>query len=286
MFLTGCGTIIAKKMSEVHQCLLETLYCLDDVCKRNNIDYYLEGGSLLGAVRYGDLIPWDDDVDIEMTRDDFNRIMSLPKSEFPEGIEIFDPKGKDERHVFLPQVVNKNHKVLLHKDETHPEDYYGDMTIDIFVLDETRNKITRKFQALMFIFLQLVDENHINYRDKVHLNKKYAPLYYTMKFFAKIASFFLNPDRVHKIHRFFASLSNGKNCRYYYPSDSMMVFQIFEREWYSEKVMVKLQGRDIPTMKGYKEWLTFEFGEDYLTPPPVDERVTQHCDIELDIPIQ
>ena len=80
-------------MSEVHQCLLETLYCFDDICRKHGIDYYLEGGSLLGAVRYGDLIPWDDDVDIEMTREDFERMINLPRSEFPEGMEIFELPG-------------------------------------------------------------------------------------------------------------------------------------------------------------------------------------------------
>lgn len=273
-------------MSDVHRCLLETMYCLDDICSRNNIEYFLEGGSLLGAVRYGDLIPWDDDIDVEMTRSEFERFISLPKSEFPEGFEVIEPEGKDERHIFLPQFINKNHKLLMHRIEGHKEEEYGDVSIDIFVLDETRNKVVRKFQALMFIFLQLVDENYVNYRDKVHLHRKYEPIYRIMKGMAKIASCLLKPDQVYKIHRFFASMYNGKNCRYLFPSDSMMVFQIFEKEWYSDRVKVKLRDRELYTMKGYKDYLIFEYGEDYLTPPPVDERVTKHCNIELDIPIQ
>ena len=278
--------IFAKKMSDVHNCLLETLYCLDDICRRNGIEYYMEGGSLLGAVRNGNLIPWDDDIDVEMTRDNFNKLMALPESEFPEGYSVIDPQGKDERHVFLPQFVNTNHKVLMNKIEGHEGEEYGDVTLDIFVLDETRNKITHKIQSIIFIYLQLVDENYVNYRDKVHLHRRYWPIYYTLKALAKVSSLFLNPDRVIRIHRFFAQMYNGKTCRYYFPSDSMMVFQIFEKEWYSEQAMVKLRDREIPTMKGYKDYLIFEFGEDYMTPPPVEERITKHCDIEYDIPIE
>ena len=273
-------------MSDVHRCLLDTLYCLDDICRKNDIEYFLEGGSLLGAVRYGDIIPWDDDIDVEMTRENFEKLMALPASEFPEGFEVLDPQGKDERHVFLPQFVNRNHKVLMHKIKDHEEEEFGDVTLDIFVLDETRNKVTHMAQSLLFIYMQLVDENYVNYRDKVHLHDKYQPVYKVLKGLAKVSSIFLKPDHIIKLHRFFSKMYNGKNCKYYFPSDSMMVFQIFDKDWYSERVTVKLKDKEIYTMKGYKNYLEFEYGKDYLTPPPVDERVTQHCDIELDIPIQ
>lgn len=274
-------------MSEVHECLLETLYCLDDICRRNSIDYYLIGGSLLGAVRYGDLIPWDDDVDVQMTRENFDKLLALPDSEFPEGFGVIDPKGKDERHVFLPQFANYNHKVPMRKVEGHEEEEYGDITLDIFVLDETRNKMTRKIQSLIFIYLQLIDENFFNYREKVHLHRSYLPIYYTLKGLAKISSLFLKPDRVIKLHRFFCKMYNGKNCKYCFPSDSMTYWLIFETKWYvGEPATVKLRDRDIYTMNGYIDYMIYEYGEDYMTPPPVEERVTQHCDIELDIPVE
>lgn len=279
--------MIVTKMSEMHTCLLETLFAFDEVCRKNGIEYFLEGGSLLGAVRYGDLIPWDDDVDIEMRREEFEKVLALPKEKFPEGISIYDPLGKDERFVFLPQVINSNHQVLMNKTDGHMDkDEYGTLSIDIFVLDETPNRIVHKFQSLSFVFLQMIDENHVNYYDKVHLNARYRPIYIFMKGIARIASIFLNPDRVIKLHRYFSKLFNGRNCSLYFPSDSMMVYQLFDKSWYSGTDTVTLQGREIPTMKGYKDYLMFCYGEDYLTPPPVDERVTQHCDIELDIPIQ
>lgn len=49
---------------EMKKILLDILYYLDDICKKNNINYSLIGGSLIGAVRHNNIIPWDDDIDV------------------------------------------------------------------------------------------------------------------------------------------------------------------------------------------------------------------------------
>ena len=54
---------------------LEILIELDRVCKEENLTYFLEGGTLLGALRHGGFIPWDDDIDVLMPREDYNRLI-------------------------------------------------------------------------------------------------------------------------------------------------------------------------------------------------------------------
>ena len=71
---------------------LELLGEIAAVCRRHHIRWFAMWGTLLGAVRHGGFIPWDDDLDIGMLRDDYNRFMSVAKQELPEGYYL-PPRG-------------------------------------------------------------------------------------------------------------------------------------------------------------------------------------------------
>lgn len=76
-----------------HQAILyEILYSLDDFCKKHSIRYFLVGGSLLGAIRHGGIIPWDDDIDVGMARPEYERFIHLFQKELPEGYELLSPE--------------------------------------------------------------------------------------------------------------------------------------------------------------------------------------------------
>ncbi|MBQ8732149.1 MAG: LicD family protein [Oscillospiraceae bacterium] len=76
-------------MLEMHAGLYTLLKEFDDICKRNEITYYLEGGSLLGAVRHKGFLPWDDDVDLCITRDNFKKLLSVIDRELPADRELY-----------------------------------------------------------------------------------------------------------------------------------------------------------------------------------------------------
>ena len=64
-------------LDSIHKLLISGLTYLDGVCRANNIKYSLHGGALLGTERNGKLIPWDDDLDISMEREEYNRLVSV-----------------------------------------------------------------------------------------------------------------------------------------------------------------------------------------------------------------
>lgn len=70
---------------------LEILRAIDDLCQRHSIPYFLDSGSVLGAVRHGGFIPWDDDIDIGMLREDYDRFIAAASEGLPEGYRLLRP---------------------------------------------------------------------------------------------------------------------------------------------------------------------------------------------------
>ena len=86
-----------KAFSEpsLRSCQLKQLSILkeiDRICKSHGINYWLDGGTLLGAVRHGGFIPWDDDIDIAMRQEDLDRFVSIEPSELREGLFLQTPQ--------------------------------------------------------------------------------------------------------------------------------------------------------------------------------------------------
>ena len=82
------------KQAHLRECQLKQLAILeviDHVCKANGIEYWLDGGTLLGAVRHGGFIPWDDDIDIAMRKDDLERFIEVAQKQLPEHLFLQTP---------------------------------------------------------------------------------------------------------------------------------------------------------------------------------------------------
>lgn len=108
---------------------------IDRICKKYDIAYFADWGSFLGAVRHGGFIPWDDDLDICMKRDDYQKFREVADSELPENFTIHDYKSKDDHWLFLARVVN-NKVMCFDEDYLRKNNNYPWLTgVDIFLKD-------------------------------------------------------------------------------------------------------------------------------------------------------
>lgn len=78
-------------LSALHESLYKMLVDFDSLCKAKNIEYWIDAGTLLGAVRHGGFIPWDDDIDICMSRENYERFLTLDSNDLPRNRYVIKP---------------------------------------------------------------------------------------------------------------------------------------------------------------------------------------------------
>ena len=91
------GFFVPSEMKRAWAAELEVLSEIDKICKKHNIKYFADWGTLLAAVRHEGFIPWDDDLDITMKREDYCRFMEIAQTELPEGFSAYNFRNHDLR---------------------------------------------------------------------------------------------------------------------------------------------------------------------------------------------
>lgn len=114
--------------------MLDILKAVDAICRAHNIPYWLSSGTLLGAVRHGGFIPWDDDLDIEMLREDYLRLLPLLRKELPEEFMLQD-RESDKDYPYLYAKVRDKHSCV-EEDYIFKSKHKG-CFIDIFPLERS-----------------------------------------------------------------------------------------------------------------------------------------------------
>lgn len=260
-------------LKEIQSLALKILIQVDEFCKDHEIDYFLAYGTLLGAVRHKGFIPWDDDIDIWMKRDNFNRLVT----EFPEwgkkhGLYINAAETVDKYNRVHAQICMENSN-LIPNDRHNPfrEGYF----IDIFPLDGTpNNSINRWVRLKRLQFLKNIATLSAYGADQKENASK------TEKGIGKVAKLFRNID-TRKLMLKYGRIAEKSNC------DSSEFLQLLPNgrkrggvyllPSESFKSVVPIQFETITSMapSGYDAILKSMYGN-YMEFPPGDARKPHH----------
>ena len=253
-------------LKEIRQYQLEIMDEIDAYCKKNNLRYFLVGGTLLGAIRHNGFIPWDDDIDIAMPRDDYEKLVQSFSSASGK-VSVINNK-KDKRYYWPHSKAVHNDTELV---ESHNKYKIG-VFIDIFPLDKvsgTReecikktNKVNKYKNILTLKHLKLSRDRSF-VKNAVVLCGKALNLMSDRCVISKI-------DKLSQADRYVGAAEYWCNFL-----GAWGVKELVESRCFDSVEEHIFEGRMYSIPSAYDAYLSAIYG-DYMTPPPVEKQVSHH----------
>ncbi len=164
---------INSNRSDLQNYIWDVMKFVLEYMEKEGVEYYMLGGTLLGAVRHKGFIPWDDDIDIGMPREVYERFLINIKKELPDYMAIRTYKNSRNHHYYFSRIVDKRYKVKRTGSEV---DRLEEVWVDIFPLDGMPNQfIIRQFHKMHLIAARVM--YHVATFDKVNLKRPNRPIY-------------------------------------------------------------------------------------------------------------
>lgn len=256
---------------------MDMLVYFRNFCEKNNLTFYLIGGSLIGAIRNGGFVSWDDDIDVMLPRPDYERLTKLWKEqESNERFELLRTDDKIFTGNIFTTLTDKNY-TLVKANQTERDIPHG-LVMDIFPLDAAPDSpLKRKMQLvwtmIYSLFLaQVVPENHggiVELGSRVLLG-----IFKGDKIRRKIWQYAEKQISKYKFedNEYVTELCSGP--KWMVPK--------YPKEIYKGVTYVTFEGERMPCMSGYDKYLTMIFG-DYMQLPPKEEQKPHHEIAYLDL---
>ena len=277
-----------EQMKELKALLLEMLSDFDKFANEYGINYSLSGGSVLGTIRHNGFIPWDDDVDINIPRADYDKCRKIFQTALGNKYQLCSPEDTHDHGMLCAQIKKKGTIYRSFNELSKGKNDCG-ICIDIFIVENTYNNVfLRNIHGCIALAMGYISTCRKTYNDLPYLIKyldKDSPAAKRFTKKASIGKFFswLSLDQVTKIANHCYSFCKNKNSKYVtIPAGRGHYF----KEMHKRSDLCKYKEHNFEHIKtkipaNYNEYLTSLYGKNYMTLPPVEKRET-HPLMEID----
>ncbi|MBR1862351.1 MAG: LicD family protein [Lachnospiraceae bacterium] len=255
-----------EDLEKLHSINLEMISEVDRICRKNHIEYSLDGGTLLGAVRHKGFIPWDDDADLIFTRHEYARFYRACKKELDASRFFLQDYRTDKHYRWGYAKLRRKNTEYVRVGQEHLKQKTG-VFIDIFVVDNIPDGFLKRnlYYALNFCVRKaLYAELGMKQSDSVFLRLWYSLIY---RSFSKDIFFNIRNRLAFSANKHKTKLKS----HYLYPYPSPETKYGMPSECFEEYMDMEFEGKTFRVFKQYNRYLTLLYG-DYMTPPPPEKR--------------
>lgn len=266
-----------KKLTneDIQRISVDILVYIDKLCREHNIDYSIFYGSLIGVERHKGYIPWDDDLDIVLTRPNYERLLELLKKQ--EDYLLLSPENTENYRYAFAKLVDKHTKAVS-KQYYNSEDENLGVYVDIFPIDgfPTDLKERKKFGELCELYRanMVFSLNHSYAISRSWLKAKAKRILY----YPKYRKLLRQGDYNYWKNKYESLVTKypfeeAEFCGYM--EFINIYWGVFPTDWFKEYEDVEFEGHTFMAIKERDKFLTLRY-DNYMELPPEEERVTHH----------
>lgn len=265
------------RMNRIREVELEILKEVDAICKKNNIQYFLTAGTMLGAVRHNEFIPWDDDVDIGMLPEDYEKFLKV----CPESLRV-DYGYQSYSTELTSHYIHDKIRLRNSFFSTKYSDKYPMMNgvyIDVFIYHKTSDKPRKQKRHIrqIHIMRKIIG---IRWADKPRKNMHY--------YFSKVALPIMRLFPFMTLHKIYTRILNKyerKNTHYRIDGTGFNLKKVgaFPDEWFHGTVEHEFCGYKFPIPAHYDDILSHWYSDRYMELLPISGRKSVHDVVRIDL---
>lgn len=263
-----CGFYVDEKRKKIWAVALDLLFEFDRICRKYNLKYFIMGGSLIGAIRHNGFIPWDDDIDVAMLREDYEKFLKVGVNELKDPYMLQLPWTDEGYYYSFAKIRNKDTSAVC--TTFRYAEFNQGIFMDIFPLDNCiKDDLEERFNMI----------NKLNRENSTHMRMSNPYMSEAdKKRVAELSG--KSPMEIYNEIQEIATKYKYIETEYVntavftaYKYDTL----VYKKEWLNETIDKDFEGFLFPIPKGYDGALRVQYG-DYMQLPPVEKRGTEHFD--------
>ena len=260
-----------ETLKKLHKVELEILNEFVRICDKNNLQYTLFAGSMLGAVRHAGFIPWDDDIDVGMLRDDYDKFLKIAYEELDS--KFYLDCFEYNKEYYLPFAKIKKNGTIFDEEGSHHIHNHKGIYIDIFPIDNVYDNPKKSYMRAV---ITKIIRNTIIIKQGIS-NIKEARHKVLVSLF-RIFSF----QSLMQLEKKLVTSNKDNHSKYVGCFFSVYPFkkEIIERNDFLPTIKLKFEDKEYQVINNYDKYLKSVYGN-YLELPPEEKRVN-HMPLEID----